>query len=289
MKVCGFTIVRNALKFGYPVTESIRSLLPLCDQFLVSVGNSEDETIELIRSIDSPKIRIMESTWDDSLRSGGRVLAAETNKAFDSIGPEYDWVFYIQADEVLHEQYLPVIKAGMEQWNERPEAEGLLFHYLHFYGTYDYVGDSRRWYRKEIRIIRNDKNIRSWLDAQGFRKNGQKLKVKPVEAYIYHYGWVKHPGLMKNKEKYFHTLWHDDEWMKQHVKDEPLFDYSQVDSLSLFNGTHPEVMKKRLEEINWKFELDIRRKNFRVRDRFLYWIEKKTGVRIGEYKNYKLI
>lgn len=107
MKVCGFTIVRNAIRYDYPVVESILSVLPAVDEMLVSVGDSEDETLQLIRDINSPKIRIMQSTWDDSLREGGRVLAEETNKALASIGPEFDWCFYIQADEVLHEQWIP--------------------------------------------------------------------------------------------------------------------------------------------------------------------------------------
>src|SRR6478736_3802092 len=159
MKVSGFTFVKNAVKFSFPVVESITSILPLCDEFIVSVGDSEDGTLELIRSV-----------WDNSLREGGKVLAVETNKAFDAVSADSDWAFYIQADEVVHEKYHAEIKAQMQRWKDTPEVEGLLFKYLHFYGTYDYLGDSRKWYRNEIRIIRNDKAIRSYKDAQGFRK-----------------------------------------------------------------------------------------------------------------------
>lgn len=289
MKVCGFTIVRNAVKYDYPVIESITSILPVCDEFLILVGNSDDGTTDLIRSIDSPKIRVEESVWDDSLKEGGRVLAAETNKAFDLIPAEFNWVFYIQADEVIHEKYHPVIRDGMTQWLPDERVEGLLFGYTHFYGTYRYIGDSRRWYRNEIRVIRNDKSIRSYRDAQGFRKNGRKLKVKPVDAEVYHYGWVKNPKTMQAKLVDFHKLWHDEEWIRQNVRQEDVFDYSDVDSLSLFKGFHPAVMTGRIANRDWNIELDISRKKLSLKDKFLLAAEKFTGHRFFEYKNYKQI
>ncbi len=286
---CGFTIVRNAVKYDYPVIESIKSTLDLCDKFIVLIGEGEDNTEEQIKSINSPKIEIHHSQWDDSLREGGKVLAVETNKAFDLVPHGYDWAFYIQADEVLHEAYIPNIQQAMNQWADKPKVEGLLFKYTHFYGSYDYVGDSRTWYRHEIRIIKNNKQIRSYKDAQGFRKNGKKLKVKPVDAYMYHYGWVKHPKDMKRKKKEVARLWHDEEWIKKHYDDSEEFDYSQIDSIDLFQGTHPQVMQERINRINWKLNLDTSRKNFSLKKRLLYWFEKKTGIRPFEYKNYTII
>jgi glycosyltransferase involved in cell wall biosynthesis len=288
MKVSGFTIVRNALKYDYPVVEAITSILPLCDEVVVAVGKSEDDTLQLIKNMASPKIRIMETVWDDGLREGGAVLAAETNKAFNAIGADADWCFYIQADEVIHEKYLPVIKAALLQWKDDQSVDGLLFNYLHFYGSYDYVGDFRRWYRKEIRVIRNNKQITSYRDAQGFRKKNEKLSVKAIPAFVYHYGWVKPPQLQQAKQQHFNKLWHSDEWVNQHIKPVEVFDYTQIESLELFNETHPQVMQKRIAAQNWQFSFDPTKKKFPVKARFLYWIEKKTGWRIGEYKNYKI-
>lgn len=289
MKVCGFTIIKNAVKFDYPVTEAIRSILPLCDKFIVAIGDSNDGTEELIRSIGSPKIEIMHSTWDMNVREGGKVLAIETNKAFDRIPDEFDWCFYIQSDEVVHEKYLPEIKTGMERWKDENEVEGLLFDYKHFYGSYDYVGDSRKWYRREVRIIRNDKSIRSYRDAQGFRKEGSKLKVKPLNAFIYHYGWVKHPKDQQKKQESFHKMWHDESWLRKNVYGRDEFDYEEIDFLAEFKGTHPEVMKERLKKKNWKFDFDPSYSRVGFKDKFLYWLEKRTGWRPGEYRNYRLI
>jgi hypothetical protein len=171
MKVTGFTFIRNAIKYDYPVVEAIKSIMPVCDDFVVAVGKSDDQTLELIRGIDKSKIKIIETVWDDSLREGGQVLADETNKAFKAIDSESDWCFYIQGDEVMHEKYLPIVRGGMEKYLNHKSVDGLLFDYLHFYGSYDYVGEAYRWYRREIRIIRNDKKIYSYRDAQGFRKD----------------------------------------------------------------------------------------------------------------------
>lgn len=288
MKVVGFSFIRNAVKFDYPIVESIKSVLPICDEFIIALGNSDDNTEDLIKSIDSNKIRIIHTTWDDNLRKGGKVLAVETNKAFNQI-KEADWAFYIQGDEVIHEKYLPIIKESMEKWKDDQKVEGLLLNYTHFYGSYDFVGDSRRWYRREIRIVRADKNISSFRDAQGFRKNDRKLNVKHIDAWVYHYGWVKPPFEQQEKQKYFNSLWHDEEWIKKNVKQTNQFDYSTIDSLSIFEGTHPKVMQERINKLNWKFDFDPTKKNFGLKTKLLHWVEKKSGWRIGEYKNYKII
>jgi len=289
MKVAGFTIIRNAIKFDYPVVEAITCILPICDEFIVAVGNSEDDTLQLIKSINSPKIKIIETVWDDSLRQGGQVLAIETNKAFDAISKDVDWCFYIQSDECVHEKHLASIKEAMQKYKDDKQVEGLLFNYVHFYGTYNYVGNSRRWYRKEIRIIKNDKSIRSYKDAQGFRKtDNSKLKVKPISAEIYHYGWVKPPKAQQAKQENFHKMWHDDEWMKKNIARVEEFDYSQIDSLEEFKGTHPKVIQERISAANWNFKFDKSQIKLTAKNKLLLFIEKTTGWKIGEYKNYKI-
>ena len=291
MFVSGFTFVRNAIKFDYPIVEAIMSILPLCDEMIVAVGNSDDDTLGLIKSINSPKIKIIETVWDDTLRGGGKVLAVETNKALAAVSKNADWCFYIQGDEVVHEQYLPAVQKAMQDYLHDQEVDGLLFKYLHFYGSYQYVADAQRWYRQEIRIIRNQENITSYRDAQGFRTiTDKKLNVKWIEAYIYHYGWVKSPEIQKEKMKSSINFWATDEEaasVKKHYEEN--FDYAGIDSLTTFNGTHPKVMQARIERVNWQFNFDIREKKLSLKNRFRAWVEKITGWRIGEYKNFKVI
>ena len=293
MKVSGFTIVRNAVKYDYPVREAISSILPLCDEMIVLAGNSDDNTLELISSINSPKIKIFHSIWDDSLRKDGKVLAVETDKAFDLTSPDSDWAFYIQADEVIHEKYHPAIRLAMEKSKDNPQVEGLLFEYLHFYGNYKHVGDSRTWYKHEIRIIRNDKSIRSYKDAQGFRKNGRKLTVAAADACVYHYGWVRNPYKMSSKVAEMHSLYLGNEVdgnaQPVSIKKEDLFDYSRIDSLAMFTGTHPQVMHERINAMDWDFDHDVNNKKFGWKDKMLYKVEQWTGKRLFEYRNYRLL
>ena len=290
MKVTGFTIIRNAIKFDYPVIEAITSILPLCDEFLVGIGNSDDDTKKLIESIPSDKIKIINTVWDDSKRVGGMVLSEETNKVFDAIGKDSDWCFYIQSDECVHEDDLPAIKNAMLKYKDDKRVQGLLLNYKHFYGQYNYIGIGRRWYSKEIRIIRNDKSIRSYKDAQGFRTiQNEKLKVKPVDAYIYHYGWVKPPKAQQAKQESFHKMWHDDAWMKEHIPAAEEFDYSNIDFLETYKGTHPKVYRERIAAANWRFVYDPSKIKAGIKERFLHFIERQTGWRIGENRNYIIL
>ena len=290
MTVAGFTFIRNALIYDYPIVEAIRSILPVCDFVVVAVGKSEDATLELIQSIDSQKIRIIETEWDDTLREGGRVLAVETDKAFDAIGiAEADWCFYIQGDEVLPDNYVSTIRKALEKWKNDVDTEGVLFKYRHFYGSYDFVGQSRKWYRREVRIIKNDKSIRSYRDAQGFRKNGRKLKVREIDAYIHHYGWVKDPRAQQLKQLNFNKLWHSDETVSRMVANLDAFDYSQIDDLKRFETPHPEVMQARINALNWQFPFDPTGKKLSFKEHFSRILEHWTGWRFGEYKNFKKI
>ena len=203
---------------------------------------------------------------------------------------EADWCFYIQGDEIVHEQYVDTIKEGMLRWKDDKRVDGLLFKYLHFYGSYDYVGTSSRWYPHEIRIIRNDKRIYSYRDAQGFRKgDDEKLNVKLLDAYVYHYGWVKDPRAMQRKQEIFHKLWHDDEWVEKNVTKTQEFDYAaHIDAVQKFTGTHPAVMQERIRNSNWKFDYDISFNRTPLKERFKAFAEKKLGIKMS-YGNYRLM
>ncbi len=291
MKISGFTFVRNAVKFDYPVIESINSILPIVDEFVVSIGNCDDGTLELIQSINSPKIKIVHSVWDDSLREGGRVLAIETDKALAQISPDADWAFYLQADEVVHEKDLPNIVKAAELHLHNKKVEGLIFEYKHFYGTYDYVGDSRRWYAYEIRMIKNNKNVHSYRDAQGFRTgNDRRLFVKEVPASVYHYGWVRHPHKQLEKLNNFYGLWNGEAYLAPAIDEKEQFDFfKNLDSVSLFKGQHPAVMQKRIAEKNWQLDLDVSKKKFSLKEKIMYRLERITGIRLFRFRNYTKI
>ena len=210
LKVSGFTFARNAVRLRYPLAESIRSVLPLVDEMVVNVGRSDDGTLDLVRGIGDPRIVVVESTWDETYLARGRILAEQTDIALDHCTG--DVCLYAQADEVFHEDDHPRIREALAGLHGDPEVEGLLFDWIHFYGSFHTVGISRRWYRQEIRAFKSGIGVRSWKDAQGFRiwapppgwqgerprslKTGdpaRKLRVARSGARVFHYGWVRPP------------------------------------------------------------------------------------------------
>jgi hypothetical protein len=290
MKVCGFCFVRNGVKFDYPMEQAILSILPLCDKIIVAVGQSEDQTLEKIRSI-GPKVEVLETVWDESLRQEGRILAVETDKAFQAIGEEYDWAFYIQADEVIHEKYLPAIEKAMRENLLQSHVEGLLFMYVHFFGSYDFIALNHWWYRREIRIVRNRKDIFSYKDAQGFRKKpNQKLNVKLIDAEVYHYGYVKEPVALQKKVDSLKKFYNNEVLNDNSGDESRRYAYEQLNEpVKKFEGTHPQVMKERISQKNWPFAPDFSIKYNSLKDRFKRTIFRYTGWIPGEYRNYKLI
>lgn len=257
MRVSGFSIIRNGVIYGYPFTEAIASILPLCDEFIVNVGISEDDTLACVKAINSPKLTIIEREWDMTLREGGLLISVETNHALAHCSG--DWCFYIQADEVLHEKYHPTVRAAMERYLHNPNVEALQFGYKHFYGSYDYYQDNfRNWYVKEARIIKRHPNIISWGDGMDFRhRDGTHLRVKRIDAEIYHYGWVRPPDVMYRKNVGFHRLFHnDDEHVKKIARPQELI-YNDLGHLKRFTDTHPAVMRERIAASTWTFDPKI--------------------------------
>lgn len=288
MFVSGFSFIRNAQKLDYPVSEALQSILPLCNELVVAVGKGDDNTRSTVYNLDD-KVRVIDTKWDDSLREGGKVLAVETNKALHHVSSKATWLIYIQGDECLHEKDYNTLRDAMEYYQDQLEVEGFLFQFRHFYGSYDYLGDSRKWYRKEIRIIRNLPGMTSYKDAQGFRYKERKLNVIELPAHVHHYGWVRHPKYQMAKQIAAHQLWHSNEYIKETFDAEKEFDYSKIDSLSEFEGTHPQVMLPRIERMNWDFNHNPTQKTLKGKNAFLYWLEKWFGWRVGEYKNYRVI
>lgn len=252
MKVSAFSICRNAVKFDYPIVEVIQSGLPLVDEFVINVGQSDDGTLELIRSIGSEKIRIVESAWDDNLKKDGLLFSIETNKALACCTG--DWALYLQADEVVHEADHETIRRAMRDHLANPTVLGLTFRYLHFYG--DYFSLNPWFYHRAVRIIRNDGQVESFGDAVGFclkadqayLQSAHKDRLRASGATMYHYGWVKQPKVLLDKFRY---------QIARHQGDQPgaeqaamlakeAYEFDEYDIMKNFTGTHPAVMRERV-------------------------------------------
>jgi hypothetical protein len=290
VKISGFTFIRNGNALGYPFAAAIKSLLPLCDEMIVNVPRSTDGTLEGVRAINDPKIRILESEWDEQQRTAGLALSHHTNLALQQCTG--DWCVYIQGDEVLHEDTLPAMRAAMEREQDHPEVQGLLVDYTHFYGSYWTYASSFGWYQQEVRVVRRDSQIVSRGDAQGFRTlDGQKLRVKKSGGHYYHYGHALHPEMAIIKKYNVGRLWHDDETADKMARRVAGF-YEDDHKVKPFTGSHPAVMREIVAAAKWTYT--SRNPLIRLRRKY-FWkdvaalVKACTGVEIGVHRNYRLI
>lgn len=288
MRISGFTFVRNAVDLYYPIVESIRSALPLCDEFVVAAGDSSDSTTEVIGSIDDPKLKIVETIWDPSRFVKGASNAHQSNIALEHCGG--DWALYLQADEVLHEDDIAQLRRQVERYDADPRVEGFVFEYLHFFADYDHVQRGHAWYRREVRLIRNHRGIRSWKSAQGFRREKRKINVVAAGARIFHYGWVRPPRQMSRKSRALGTVHIGAAAAAARFPDAE-FDFGQLRGREAYTGTHPAVMRQRIAARDWQVEpTTTRRKHDQPAQRALSWIENRVlGFRLGEHRNYILL
>ena len=291
MRVSGFSFVRNAIDLYYPVVESIRSALPLCDEFVIAAGDSSDGTTARLRSIGDPKLNIIETIWDQEQFVRGASNAVQTNLALDACGG--DWCFYLQADEVVHEDDLEPLRERLRAYRDDPRVDGLVFEYLHFYADYDHYQTSHNWYRREVRIVRGGRGIRSWKSAQGFRHaDGRKLRVVPAGARIFHYGWVRPPRRMTRKARALAEVHLGAAGARAYVPDlEAGYDFGQLHGRQRFAGTHPAVMRERIAACDWHvLATATRQKHDRLGVRLLSLLENRLlGFRIAEHRNYVLL
>jgi hypothetical protein len=314
MKISGISMGKNAHKLYYPMRPAIESILPLVDEFVVALGDSDgdDRTRQEIEDIGSDKIRVIDTVWDIEKYPWGMEHAHQTDIAMKNCSG--DWLFYLQSDEVVHENDLENIRTRCAELLDDSGVEGLLFRYRHFWGDYEHVRDTHCWYRKEIRIVRNLPDMHSWESAQSFRKipvfdglNYRQqegtfmLKVADMDAEIFHYGWVRPPRVMQQKIKAFGENHRGKAIVEQQVADrkyDQVFDYGNLSRVTRYRGTHPRVMKSWMADFHWKEQLrftgpvqsmnSMRAKHDKLKYRVISWIEKYLlfGARLGEFRNY---
>jgi hypothetical protein len=285
MKVSAFTFIKNGQILGYPFLQSIQSILDIVDEFIINVGQSEDDTLSAIKSISSPKIRIIKSQWNDCMQDRGYVYGQQKMIAqFNCTG---DWSFYIEGDEVYHEDDLEKIRNSMEMHLNNPNVEGLIFDFFHFYGNTNSILNSPGWYRSEARIIKN--SVRSyapdglfWLVLDS-NKKGRYPKVKHTGASCYHYGWARNENLMNLKSLKVQKYWN-----KQHVK----IDYSQIDQsiIQEFKGSHPKIIEDWLSKDQDLFQADPNYVPTQKQKKHLLMIKLENffGIDLSK-KHYKLV
>lgn len=284
----GFTIVRNAVKLDFPIVPAIRSVLEVCDEVVVNVGKSEDETRDLVAAVRDPRVRILDSVWDFTQKN--EMLSHETLKAMAACRGR--WGIYIQADEVLHEDGARILKQQTAEWDAEERVEGLLVQYLHFYGGFDLVATNRRWYRREVRCIRLGRDIRPYQGAQGFRvgPTHRKIRARATDAEMFHYGWARPARAIQEKLEISKTIY---PWSRERSAQEQERGYLEwLPLLKPFTGSHPRAAQEWVRERLIDPARKIGPRQFKpehVRFYLSDWVERLTGERVFEFRNYRLV
>jgi glycosyltransferase involved in cell wall biosynthesis len=282
MRIVGCSLVANALKLDFPILEAIGSILPLCDELIVNVGPSDDGTLDLVRGLGEPRLRIIEGHWDQSL--GSAMLAVETQRTLNEA--RGDWAIYIQADEILHEDGVEPLRRAIHQAADDRRVEGLLVDFMHFYGTPEWIGASRSWYRREVRAVRLDAGLESRGDAQGFRSaGGRRVQARSSGATYYHYGWARPLDALRIKQATDDRLYHGGGGKRS-----PLGARLPADvGLRRFAGPHPASMESWMAARRSRMSPGFSPRRWDLRRLSLLaslGIERLTGWRPFEYKNY---
>ena len=281
----GFTIVRNAVTLDYPILPAIRSLLDVCDEVIVNVGRSDDGTRELVASLGDPRVRILDTVWEFS--RGSTALAVETDRAMAACRGA--WGLYVQADEVLDERGAEILKQRVGEWDRDARVEGLLVDYLHFYGDFDTLATDRHWYRREVRCVRLGRDVRSYQDAQGFRVGPEERRVRAraTAARMFHYGWARPPAALRRKLAASRDIFTEVPDRTAAREARGRLDWTPL--LRRFTGEHPRAAGDWVAERRDHAGPGVGPRRFRRQHLRLYlsdWIERLTGARVFEYRNY---
>ncbi|WP_119329022.1 glycosyltransferase family 2 protein [Cysteiniphilum halobium] len=243
MKLSGFTFLRNAEELCFPYIQSIQSILPICDEFVIALGQSQDNSPEILHQLvkEHPKIKIIETVWNEHMQVKGYTYAQQ--KMIAQFACTGDWLFYLEGDEIVHENDLEAIKEALYRYKDDQEVEALAFHYYHFYGNTNTYLSSPTWYRYAPRIIKA--SVRSYapdglywlvLDPKNSNRIARYPKAKLLDNYIYHYGWVRPEAAMSKKISQVNKHWGKSEGFDSK--------YSDIDHqiLTEFKGTHPKII-----------------------------------------------
>ena len=301
MKLSGFTFLRNAVRLDYPAVESIRSILPICDEFIVNIGPDDDGTVALIKSIGDPKIKIVRSQWNPNLTTGGYIYAQQTNIALFNCSGR--WAFYLQSDEVVHEADLPRIVAAVDRYDNDDRVEGLALDELTFWGDYNTIINVFPWrYSRRCWVVKPHRFVLSRGDAAGFtvhpkyKERGHRIRVVDTGARVYHYSFVKSQRALAEKYKTVFGYWKETFAPAdvERVTDDLYDSWFPRRFVGAYDGVHPAVMADRIARHPLRMDLDSPRWRTRLsaadRKRLFqtWWIEH-FGDRFIGRGSYRLV
>ncbi len=297
MKLSGFTFVRDAVKCEYPIVESISSILPIVDEFVVNIGLPDiDGTANLIRSIKDPKIKIIQSQWNPNLDMGCYVYTQQANIAlFNCMGK---WAFYMQADEVVHEEDYPIIMDYTDRYIDDDRVDGLVLKQLNFWGDFKTIlSVYPKWERRRCWIVKPHRFVLCAKDASRFtvhpkfKEKGRRLRAVEMDARLFHYHGIKSKKGLEEKYQTVRQYWEEERIPDKQVD---FYQYYPRQFISAYKGNHPEVMAELIQKHSvsidltspqWRTELTTKEKKQWRKHKILQYLPERFSVK----RRYDLI
>jgi len=208
MSISVVFVIKQGISQGYCFWESLQSCLPFADELIISEGFSTDGTYEALLQFQNKyenrlSIKIYREEWTEESYHGEAIrLVSEVALSMAT----KEWHYYLQADEVIHEDNIHFIKSV-----SKLKYNSISFRFFHFNRAWV---PSKEGYKEAIRMVRGGKDIKLKGDAYTFEGNDiypmcpSDKSPKP----IYHFNWsfsaqndlkdIEHAKLYQNYPEY---------------------------------------------------------------------------------------
>lgn len=201
MKLGGTMILHNAVRFDYCVKEALTSLCRACDEVVVLECESTDETPALLESMiaDHPNLRVIKNEW--AVRADKHRLSVLTNIATEALSKDVEWLFNLQADEVIADNVdksiiLDAIRVAVSR-----NSKAVQIRRINLWGDFDHhFSDNypnKPVSNHVVRIVH--RSCKSVGDAESF--SGRAYLGAREKIIIVHYGFLRDPVMMIDKTK----------------------------------------------------------------------------------------
>ena len=198
LPVSSTTFIRNAFTGGFPLFESMATMLALpIDEFVVLDVGSDDGTRAVLADIAAinPRVKVYDTQW---AKIDAGVFADIANDCIAACRNER--VFFYQADEVWHQNLLPQIQAHWDAghfdlsfWRIqlRKNFHDIKWfpHFVHrciVKGQSHYVGDGMNTNRTNDAILCSTRDG-GWFSRWGNEFKGCEVKL-PWEEFVFDIG-----------------------------------------------------------------------------------------------------